>query len=157
MLQDAYLNRCKDINIRVDKIRQVLSETYQIKEIADFRQRKDLTDYLTIKNEACALIEQYLPERIKDDTICKMCPFNRFCLPDEIRKERVKVWINSELEALLEKRVTLNESRKEYEQIDAEVKDKIKESGEDNLIVGDFKITVSRGKNVRINIEKVLK
>jgi len=152
--QSFYFAKCLSINIRVDKIKSVLKETYQIKELADFSKRKDFNDYLEIRNEAYKLIEEYLPERIKEDNICKECPFNRICLPDEVRQERIAVWINEELEELLSKREILKENRAEYERIDSEVKEKIKDSGRDFLIIGAFEVKVSRGKTTRIDIKR---
>ncbi len=156
-MQNFYLRKCLQVNDHVDKIKSVLSETYQIKDLADFSKQKDAIDFLEIRNEAYKLIEEYLPERIKEDCICKECPFNRICLPDEVRQERIAVWINEELEELLAKRETLKESRSEYEKLDAEVKEKIKASDRDYFVVGNFEIKVSRGKTTRIDIKNTVK
>ncbi len=153
-LQDYYLLKCLCINEHVDKIKSVLTETYQIKDLADFSKRKDSEDYTEIRNEAYKRIEEYLPERIKENCICKECPFNRICLPDEIRQERLVAWINTELEAKLKRREELDMARKEYADIDTEVKEAIKNFESNDFICGDFHITVNRGKTTRINIER---
>jgi CRISPR/Cas system-associated exonuclease Cas4 (RecB family) len=150
----VYLDRCKDVMIRVNKIREVLQETYQIKEIADLDKKQDRADYLTIKAEAMKTIETYLPERTRDNGICNSCPYNHICLPDEIRQERIAVWINEELESLLDRREELKENHLEYNRIDTEVKDKIKEQPHDYITVGNYEITVSRGKRTLIDISK---
>lgn len=150
----VYLDRCKEVMIRVNKIREVLSETYQIKEIADFDKKQDRSDYITIKAEAMKTVEEYLPERTKDNSTCNSCPYSHICLPDEIRQERLALWINTELEELLKRREELDEQRKEYAVIDGQVKEAIKNFESDDFLCGDFHITVSRGKSVRVNIER---
>jgi hypothetical protein len=92
-----YLDKCTRINKCVDESKIILHETYQIKEIADFDKKKDREDYQEIKNGACKLVEQCLPERITDNCVCSMCNFSNICLPSEIREERAKVWINEHL------------------------------------------------------------
>lgn len=151
----VYLDRCKDVMIRVNKIREVLKETFQIKEIAELDKKQDREDYHAIKYEALNAIEEFLPERITDNGICNSCPYNHICLPDEIRKERLALWINTELEELLKRREELDSSRKEYSVIDTQVKDAIKEFNSDDFMCGDFHITVSRGKTIRININRI--
>ena len=154
-----YLNRCYPINDSVDKIRQILKETYQVKEIADLKKKGDQDDYLAIKEDAYKIIDTYLPDRICDFDICKDCSFRTLCLPDEIREERARLFINTELEAKLNRRQELMETRKEYNAIDTEVKERIKEvntlTNESFIICGDFEITVKQGKTTRVGIKKI--
>ena len=150
-----YFDRCTRINKAVDESKRILQETYNIKEIADFDKKKDREDYQEIRIEACNKIESVMPERITDNSTCEMCPFSNICLPDEIRTERAKVWINTELESKLIRRESLDESRKEYDVIDKEVKEVVKQSGMVYFICGDFEVTVKTGKNTVVKICKI--
>jgi hypothetical protein len=149
------LRKCSRINIRVDAAQKLLSDVYQIKEIADFKKQKDRDDYDTIRNEACKRIDSLLPERINENGICTSCPFEHICLPDEIRTERARVCINNGLETQLREREQVKENRDRYEELDKTVKGIIKESKMDYFICGDFEVRVSNGKNTRINIERI--
>lgn len=157
------LYRCDCVNVRVDKIRAILNEQYQIKEIADFKKRRDLDDYLEIREEACRTIETYLPERINELNICDCCPFKNICLPDEIRQGMAKIYTETaEFIEKLHRREELIEGKKEYTALDTEIKEYLKQRNESHFFIGDkdniqFEINVKpHGKGLRVDIDKII-
>jgi len=154
-MADSYLHKCTTINERVDKIREVLKETYQIKDIADFDKKKDFEDYINIRNDACKIIEDYMPERINDIFTCEHCPFEHICLPDKIREQRAQVMINEEFEQKLKDRDNLIITKTLYDKLDKEIKEIAKQTGFDFFLCGDFEITIKRDKRTTVKIERI--
>jgi CRISPR/Cas system-associated exonuclease Cas4 (RecB family) len=73
-----------------------------------------------------------------DDNICSECGYLHICTPDRIGKE-IQMVDDAELEAMLSRRESLLAAHKEYESIDRELKDAVKER--DKLLVGNWLIT----------------
>lgn len=71
------------------------------------------------------------------EDICGRCPFAHICLP-EARREALDLTDDPELELKLKRRHELAPLRKEYEEIDDEVKGAVKEKPK--VVVGDFLI-----------------
>jgi len=72
-----------------------------------------------------------------NEDICGRCPFAHICLP-EARREALDLTDDPDLEVKLKRRHELAPLRKEYEEIDAEVKTAVKEKPK--VVVGDFLI-----------------
>ena len=83
-----------------------------------------------------------LPEPIDDD-ICDDCNFQHICVPDRTRKEIVLA-DDPELEDKIDQWFTLKEVMKTYNELDKEIKEKVK--GQENVLLGQFYIT---GKTVQ--------
>ena len=154
IVRDCF-RKCEVINETVDVIKEMLDEQYKIRDIADFTSEEDALDYLEIKNNIASSIEEYLPERLNKDDICQYCPFREICLPDEYREAHARVIIDTELEAMLDKRHPLKIVSKEFEKIDKEVKGIIKTANIDYFICGNHEVNVKRGKNVTVKIEPI--
>lgn len=78
-----------------------------------------------------------MPEQITDERICEGCPFVHICLPEHIGKE---VEIDSgELAEMLDRLESLKEAKKEYEEIDGQVKKLVE--GRDKILAGQWFIT----------------
>jgi len=73
-----------------------------------------------------------------NEDICGRCAFAHICLP-EARREALDLTDDPELELKLKRRHELAPLRKEYEEIDDEVKAAVKEKAK--VVVGDFLIT----------------
>lgn len=72
-----------------------------------------------------------------NEDVCGRCPFAHICLP-EARREALDLTDDPELELKLKRRAELAPLRKEYEEIDDEVKTAVKEKSK--VVVGDFLI-----------------
>ncbi len=80
-----------------------------------------------------------IPEPIPwNEDVCGRCAFAHICLP-EARREALDLTDDPELEVKLLRRAVLAPLRKEYEEIDDEVKSAVKEKPK--VVVGDFLIT----------------
>lgn len=105
-------------------------------------------------------IEEYistgtLPERIDDMKECGYCSFRHLCMPDTINQAAALV-NNPEFEAMLERREVLDPLRKEYAELDAEIKDTIKAHAQDQILVGNWMIEKKKGQKVdRIEIKRL--
>ncbi len=80
-----------------------------------------------------------VPDPIEwEDTICSECGYLHICTPDRVGKG-VEIIDDAELLELLGRRDALVRAHKEYEEIDRELKDAIKEK--DKILIGDWFIT----------------
>lgn len=80
-----------------------------------------------------------VPEPIDwSESICGRCEFNHICLPDA-KREALDLNDDPELLEQLTKRQALKAARDEYEELDEEVKEKVK--GKPKILCGDFLIT----------------
>lgn len=78
-----------------------------------------------------------LPDRIADDRQCDDCPFVHICIPDHVGKE---VEIDTgELEVMLDRLEALKEAKKEYEEIDGQVKRLVE--GREKILAGAWYIS----------------
>lgn len=73
-----------------------------------------------------------------NEDICGRCPFAHICLP-EARRDALDMTDDPELELKLKRRAEIGPIRKEYEELDDEVKSAVKEKPK--VVVGDFLIT----------------
>ena len=79
-----------------------------------------------------------LPDYHRDPAVCRKCwAFGRVCDPP-IESQGLTILNSEELEVKLERRAQLESARREYEDLDGEIKDTVK--GKDGLIVGRFLI-----------------
>ena len=79
-----------------------------------------------------------LPDRLEwDEFICGKCNAKHICLPEE-KISNGEVLIDESLEAILERREELTSAKREFEELDKEVKRKVKEKP--RLLVGNFVI-----------------
>lgn len=79
-----------------------------------------------------------LPDRIPyEDNICGQCAYEHICLPDAMRQQTLLV--DSEFELKLDRRARLKETKDEYEEIDKEIREAVREKPE--VICGNWKIT----------------
>jgi CRISPR/Cas system-associated exonuclease Cas4 (RecB family) len=77
-----------------------------------------------------------LPDRIEwDDSICGKCNAKHICLPEE-KISNGEVLLDEELEAMLERREELSSAKREFEELDKEIKSKVKEKPK--VLVGNF-------------------
>lgn len=72
------------------------------------------------------------------ESICGRCEFNHICLP-EAKREALDLNDDPELLEQLTKRQALKAARDEYEQVDEEIKEKVK--GKPKILCGDFLVT----------------
>jgi CRISPR/Cas system-associated exonuclease Cas4 (RecB family) len=84
-----------------------------------------------------------LPEAIDEPDVCEDCGFLAICLP-EVKGRALEIVDNPRLIELLERREALAAARTEYETVDKELKDALKDR--EKLLVGDWLIT---GKEVQ--------
>lgn len=84
-----------------------------------------------------------LPDYHQDAAVCRTCwAFGRVCDPP-IEHQGLTVVMSEELERKLERRAELDAARREYEDLDGEIKETVK--GKDGVVVGRFLI---QGKEV---------
>lgn len=94
--------------------------------------------------QKCERINQHVeagttPDPIPwDEDVCGRCPYAHICLP-EAKREAMDLTNDPELEQQLIRRAALAPLRKEYQDLDEEVKDKLKERPK--VLCGDFLIT----------------
>lgn len=86
-----------------------------------------------------------LPDQIEDREVCKKCPFAHICLPDIQLGEELKINDDPMFEHRLDRYLELAEAKKEceaeYRIIRSEAKAQAGESGELNLVVGNYHLT----------------
>ena len=73
-----------------------------------------------------------------DEDICGRCAYAHICLP-EAKREAIDLTNDPELEEKLKRRVVLDPLRKEYAELDDEIKDLVKEKP--RVLCGDFLLT----------------
>lgn len=78
-----------------------------------------------------------LPDRITDTNICEFCAYSHICLPDV--EHRATLLDDPELEAKLDRRWQLKEAKDEFDQLDKEIKESLKERP--NSVVGSWMVT----------------
>ncbi len=79
-----------------------------------------------------------LPDRIPyDDNISGQCPFSHICLPDVTHE--ATLLDDPELEIKLDRRAELKEAKDEFENLDKEIKEAVKEKP--NIIIGQWNIS----------------
>lgn len=87
-----------------------------------------------------------LPERIEyEEDICGDCSFFLMCLPQEALKSSAELVDDPDFEEMLNRRKKLEPYKKEYEELDKAIKNKIKKAveGDGKLVIGtDWLITV---------------
>jgi CRISPR/Cas system-associated exonuclease Cas4 (RecB family) len=79
------------------------------------------------------------PERITDNTVCAECSFKHICMPDRDFGKGAEVIDNDELLDLLKKREMLKQHAEDYDEIDEQIKEMVKEKTD--LICGEYFIT----------------
>lgn len=85
------------------------------------------------------LENESLPDRVEyDENLCAWCRFSHICLPG-IQHEGANFFDSEEMVARLEKREALKSVKKEYEELDKQIKATFK--GKKETICGDFRIT----------------
>lgn len=81
-----------------------------------------------------------LPDRIEyDEKICGFCPFSHICLPDVINEKKIQWKDDPALERLLSRRAELEPGASEYDKVDKEIKERLREVP--MAVVGDWMIT----------------
>ncbi len=79
-----------------------------------------------------------LPDRIPyDDNISGQCPFSHICLPDVTHE--ATLLDDPELEIKLDRRAELKEAKDEFENLDKEIKEAVKEKP--NIVIGQWNIS----------------
>lgn len=79
-----------------------------------------------------------LPDRINyDENICEQCGFSHICLPDVIHE--ASLIDDPDFELKLNRRAALKEAKDEYDQLDKEIREAVKEKPE--VICGDWRLT----------------
>jgi len=73
-----------------------------------------------------------------DEDICGRCAYAHICLP-EAKREAIDLTNDPELEVKLQRRAALDPLRKEYAELDEEIKDLVKEKP--RVLCGDFLLT----------------
>lgn len=99
----------------------------------------DLGDVLLKRAEAVNkhVAAGTLPEPINEDMWCDDCGFAHICLPEKIGKE-VEI-DTSELADILDRMEVLKEAKKEYEELDEQVKKMVE--GREKILAGNWLIT----------------
>ncbi len=88
-----------------------------------------------------AVAAKQIPDRITDLTICDDCDARHLCMPDQqIGAEEVV--FDKEFEELLVRREELASARKEYEELDKAVKERILSVGKNSVQIGMYLATV---------------
>lgn len=108
-----------------------------------------------------ALAKKEVPPACDDISYCENCPLAHIC--GESRRVPADVDIDEELDALIDRKQELSEAKKEYEQVDKEIKAKVGER--EKLITGHYLIerksftkkafTVPESVQYRINIKRL--
>lgn len=96
-----------------------------------------------------------LPERINDLNECKHCPFQAYCAPDQVRQAAAMIE-DPEFEAKIDRRAVLDPLRKEFDNLDGEIKDTVKVLPQEQVLVGKYLIEKRQvGKGVRVDIRQM--
>ncbi|UOF82076.1 crispR-associated [Caudoviricetes sp.] len=85
-----------------------------------------------------AITADKLPEPIGDVDLCMKCDFRHVCLPDLAMANQVTVIDDQELGAMLDRRNQLEESAKEFKEIDEEIKSKVQSAGAGERVCGNY-------------------
>lgn len=80
-----------------------------------------------------------LPPGVESRTVCEYCAFKHVCLPATIAEGELEFMNNDELLELIERREQLRENKKEFDQVDREIKKALPE--DKDVVVGDYLIT----------------
>ena len=104
-----------------------------------------------------------LPDRISGGE-CENCPFSHVCLPDQINTAAL-IQDDPDFIAKLERREALAPAKKEYEEVDKEIKTAGQAVPEAQILAGDWIITkktslrkaytVAEGESVRVDIKRL--
>lgn len=89
-----------------------------------------------------ALSSKTPPARTDIMELCLECPFAQVCLPDLKFGEGIRTLDNKTLEELLDRRETLYDGSKEFEEIDKQVKGIVTQSGPGETLIGKYLIKV---------------
>jgi len=97
-----------------------------------------------------------LPDYINDPAECKRCPcYGALCNPPLLSENGAVILLDPELEAALEKRETLKAAADEYDDVDSEVKKKLR--GIEIGVIGHFAIRGKWGTTSRVELPADLK
>ena len=88
------------------------------------------------------------PERTVDLDLCSKCPFAHICLPDLTLGEGVQLIDDMEMAAMLERRAQCEPLAKEYQKIDADIKDAVKPHGPGERLCGNYLIKTTQYERV---------
>lgn len=89
------------------------------------------------------------PERTTDRSLCAKCDFKDICLPDLLANGGIQFLDSDDLAAKLSRRESLIESKDEFEDLDAEIKETVKQTGVGEKAIGDFLINIKEVKTMR--------
>ena len=108
-----------------------------------------------------ALEAETPPEACEDISICEGCSLAHIC--GECRRVPADIDLDEELDALIDRKQELAAAKKEYEQVDKEIKAKVGER--DKIITGNYLIerksfvkkafTVPESTQYRVNIKRL--
>lgn len=101
-----------------------------------------------------ALAKETPPERAADFDLCMDCEFRHLCLPDLKAGPGVTEVGDQELAALIDRRAQLEPIKKEYDQIDKDVKKIVTSSGQGDKICGDWLIRVKEQTRASYTVEE---
>jgi len=121
----------------------------------DYEYAEKLAKKLELVNKHVA--EKTYPDRITDQSICKMCDFRHVCLPDQ-EDEAVSIVDDQEVFDLCEARTKLEPLAKQFEEVDSRVKELLKQKGEGlHLVMGKFQATVKTSERKFYNVPDEVK
>lgn len=83
-----------------------------------------------------------IPAYTTDRSLCSRCDWAKICLPDLVSNGGVEFLQSPELEEKLRDRDRLAEAAEQYEELDAEIKSIVKQTGTGEKAVGDWLLTV---------------
>lgn len=90
------------------------------------------------------------PERIKyDPDVCNRCDFNHLCTPEKSFPDQIDFSENEEIVTMIKRREELDPLRKEYEELDKDIKEIATVMPKDNWFVGGYVISRKTTKGVR--------
>jgi hypothetical protein len=93
-----------------------------------------------------AVAKKEPPARTDDMDLCLQCDFRHVCLPDLKFSPGVKVIEGEEVAKKLSRLEELKPLKKEYEEIDGEVKDAFKQAGVGEYVTSDWLVRVKEQK-----------
>ncbi len=98
--------------------------------------------------------KETLPDRIEFSDTCGICPFRHICLPDTAQKQ-LEIDNSPKLLELLQRRESLKEQAKEYDEADSEIKEMVR--NKEKIACGDFLIIGKAFKQTRYDVPDELK
>jgi len=98
--------------------------------------------YIDVKNKTPS-------ERTDDRSLCAKCSWKNICLPDLLANGGIQFIDSEDLAQKLSRREELIESKDEYENLDSEIKEIVKQTGVGEKAVGDFLIQIKEVKTMR--------